>query len=483
MTIVNFDDPVPLFDIFDMPDDDSLDPDLAVPSLIFYGSEGDDYIQVGDGNDNEFYGGAGNDILVGATGSNVMDGGSGDDTLDGGAGDDTMTGGQGNDTYMVDARGDVVSEGSGINDGIDTVQSSISYILTANVENLMLMGSENLFGGGNQSNNVINGNAGNNVLQGFDGHDTIYGGNGNDEFYGGMGNDSLLGGAGGDNLMDVEGGDDALYGDDGADQLSSYAGNDVLYGGVGNDNLFGGTDQDTLYGGADNDLMRGGDGNDLLDGGAGADSMGGNLGDDTYVVDNRLDYIDEKAGQGNDSVLSSVDYTLRQNIENLTLTDVAIIGIGNDLSNTVVGNGSDNMLYGRAGDDMLSGWAGNDALRGGWGNDTMTGGDGADTFVFDTNGGVDHITDFTSGSDHIQIGATLVRALGGTGALTAESFYAADDAMAGHDADDRLIYDTKTGALYYDADGSNAGAAVQIAVLDRAGGVVPVLHYADFIFG
>ncbi len=426
-----------------------------------------------------------NNLIIGNGSANVLNGLGGNDTIDGGAGNDTMTGGTGNDVYMVDARGDVVSEGSAVNDGTDTVFSSISYTLSANVENLMLTGSENLFGNGSELNNVIMGNAGNNDLQGLDGNDTIHGGDGNDQFYGGKGNDSLLGGAGGDNIMDVDGGDDVLYGEDGADQLSSYAGNDVLYGGVGNDNLLAGADQDTLYGGADDDLMRGGDGNDLLDGGTGSDNMIGNFGDDTYVVDSGLDAVFERVGEGYDTVLSSVDFTLRQNtdVENLTLTGNAIIGTGNDLSNTIIGNGSDNVLSGLVGNDTIDGGAGNDALHGGTGHDILTGGDGADTFVFDTNGGLDRITDFISGSDHIQIAATLVRTLGGTGALTAQSFYAADDAVAGHDADDRLIYDTKTGALYYDADGSNAGAAVQIAVLDMAGDVVPMLQYEDFIFG
>jgi Ca2+-binding RTX toxin-like protein len=103
--------------------------------------------------------------------------------------------------------------------------------------------------------------------------------------------------------------------------------------------------------------------------------------------------------------------------------------------------------------------------------------------VFDKTVGSDHITDFTVGSDHINLTTALVSLLGGTSALTDASFYAAADAVIGHDANDRLIYNTTTGALYYDVDGSGNKAAVQIAVLDRVGGIAPTLLYSDFTFG
>ena len=114
-------------------------------------------------------------VITGNSGNNILVGGAGDDTLDGGAGADSMRGGAGNDTFVVDNAGDVVTESSPAN-GVDTVLSSVTFNLGANVDNLTLTGNANINGGGNGDANVITGNAGNNILTGGGGNDTLVGG-------------------------------------------------------------------------------------------------------------------------------------------------------------------------------------------------------------------------------------------------------------------------------------------------------------------
>ena len=349
-----------------------------------------------------------NDSLIGADGA---------DRLDGGPGADVLTGGPGNDTYTVETPGDLVVELPG--EGTDLVNSTISWTLGPNLENLTLTGTAAVNGTGNELANALTGNAAANSLDGGAGNDVLNGGVGVDTLIGGMGNDRLTGGTGADSMLGGLG-DDTYDVDDPADAVIEAAGdgNDLVnsglptyvladnverltltgtapIGGTGNglantltgntaaNLLDGAAGDDTLNGLAGADTLVGGLGNDKLVGGTEADSMAGGAGDDSYDVDNAGDVITELAGEGNDLVTSTAaNYTLSPEIERLTLGGTAAInGTGNDQANTITGNTADNVLDGAGGTDTLTGGTGADTLLGGAGADKLIGGVGADRMV------------------------------------------------------------------------------------------------------
>ncbi len=342
------------------------------------GGGGDDVIHAGGGIDS-LLGGAGKDILYGEAGDDTISAGSENDWLDGGAGADAMSGGTGDDTYVVDDLNDTTTEAAG--QGTDLVRASVNWTLGANLENLVLEGAGDINGVGNTAGNQLTGNAGANTLNGMDGDDVIKGGDGNDTLLGGNGADTLIGGNGTDDL-DGQGDNDVLNGGAGDDTLFGGSGNDQLDGGADNDILNGGTGNDQLNGGDGTDILNGGDGNDVLTGGLGADAMSGGLGDDAYYVDDVTDTVSESAGQGSDTVRTTVTFTLSANVENMVLEGVGNInGTGNGLVNAMTGNAGNNTLDGGAGDDVLKGMNGNDILIGGTGSDILVGGAGSDSFV------------------------------------------------------------------------------------------------------
>lgn len=380
---------------------------------------------------NVLTGNDGNNYLYGDAGNDSLFGGAGNDTLIGADGADLMAGGANDDVYYVDNVEDQIVEmmdGS----GHDIVQSSVTFTLAANVEDLTLLGPANLGGTGNADANYIRGSGGANVLRGLAGNDTIHGDAGNDSIDGGAGNDLLRGDDGNDTML---GGDDndLLLGGAGNDSIDGGAGNDVIYAEAGaDDQLFGGTGNDSLYGN---------DGANVLDGGAGHDSMAGSNGNDSYLVDDAGDVVAENAGEGIDTVYSLLHtYTLGANIE--------AGGIGGAAAASLTGNALANTLTGGNGNDTLDGGLGADTLRGGMGNDTYRVNAAGDVIIETAaDGGTDTVQSAisfalnTSGREQLENLALL-----GTGNLNATGNAKANvltgntgnNSLSGLDGNDRL---------------------------------------------
>ncbi|MBK6632655.1 MAG: putative Ig domain-containing protein, partial [Betaproteobacteria bacterium] len=250
--------------------------------------------------------------FTGTSGNDTLTGMSGDDTLDGGAGSDTMRGGKGNDIYIVGSTGDKVFENAG--EGSDEIRSSVTFTLSANVENLILTGTSAINGTGNDLDNVLIGNSAKNTLKGGLGNDTYFvsstdvvtetANQGIDTVSSG-GTWTL--GSNLENLLLT--GTTAINGT--GNTLSNY-----LRGNTANNTLKGGTGIDLLEGGAGNDTLsdstasdrgyfNGGAGTDTLTGGSGAEIFIGGTGNDTLGTGSGADVIVFNLGDGQDTVTSA----------------------------------------------------------------------------------------------------------------------------------------------------------------------------------
>ncbi|WP_238364099.1 calcium-binding protein [Mesobacterium pallidum] len=224
---------------------------------------------------------------------------------------------------------------------------------------------------------------------GTTGHDLMDGTSGADHLAGWTGNDTLNGFAQHD-ILEGGVGADLLNGNWGDDTLIGGLGDDTGFGGVGDDLLQGGEGLDSLAGEGGNDRLEGDAGNDTLDGGAGADTMVGGTGSDVYIVDDAGDVIIEAAGEGRDSVESSISIALsdlNQQLEDLTLIGTGDMdGAGNGRPNVITGTTGQNLLEGKHGRDKLIGLAGDDTLDGGLGGDRMIGNYGNDLYIVNDTG-------------------------------------------------------------------------------------------------
>ncbi|MDD1422853.1 cadherin domain-containing protein, partial [Dolichospermum sp. ST_sed1] len=208
-----------------------------------------------------FNGTTGNDSVKGGTGNDDLTGGNGNDYLNGGTGTDFLIGGKGNDTFVVDNIGDIIAEG--LNDGIDTVESSITWTLKNHLENLTLTGITAINGTGNNLNNIITGNTGNNTLDGGLGNDTLIGGLGNNTLIGGVGNDSYYVYNAADSITELVGqGIDSVYSTI-TYTLTTYTENLTLQGTTAI-NATGNTFNNIITGNAADNVLTGGTGADTL---------------------------------------------------------------------------------------------------------------------------------------------------------------------------------------------------------------------------
>ncbi len=470
-----------LFGEYDFRFTGTPDPNFGHDTI--YGEDGNDYIDGGRGNDtlwggeqndtingraendaiygegghDTIYGEDGNDLLFGEEdynvtgvpnphfGNDLILGGNGDDYIDGGRGNDTLWGGEQNDTINGRAENDIIY-GEG---GHDTIFGEDGNDLLFGEEDYNVTGVPNPHFG----NDLILGGNGDDYIDGGRGDDTLWGGEQNDTIFGRADNDAIYG----------EDGNDTLFGEDGNDVIDAGNGNDFadggnhddfIDGGDGDDSLYGASGNDTIQGSTGYDLLRGGDGNDQLDGGYGNDNLDGESGNDELHGGADDDTIQGGLGQDTLDGEDGNDY-LRGGQDHDRLDG------GND-SDRLYGDEGNDTLFGGSGNDKLFGGIGNDLLVGETGNDILIGGAGADQFKFNAlNEGVDLIKDFSAtDGDRIVLSSSGFGSDLSLGKLNTEDFILGTAAKR---ESDRLIYDSATGVLYFDTDGTGSLQQTQVA--------------------
>ncbi|WP_262030835.1 glycoside hydrolase family 113 [Microvirga sp. Mcv34] len=253
---------------------------------------------------------------------------------------------------------------------------------------------------------------------------------------------------------------------------------DKLDGGYHNDTLNGAGGNDLLWGGAGHDRVNGGDGNDVLIGGSGDDTLDGGTGDQDKAVlsGRRADYVVTKSQDGSFAFLDSrVNGDGRDTVSGIEVFEFSDGIVASSNLNPLIDGGigaNGQILIGTKKADKLVGGVGNDVLYGKLGKDVLTGGSGQDIFVFDTKPNaktnVDKIADFNVADDSIYLENKYFKVGSGTPSkpkqMASKYFYKGAKA---HDADDRIIYDSKKGVVYYDADGVGGAAQIKIATLSK----------------
>jgi Ca2+-binding RTX toxin-like protein len=326
---------------------------------------------------------AGN-LITGNAGEDTLTAGSGSDTLDSGSGIDTLVGGGGLDTFVVNNSGDVV-EPNIFSEAQDTIESSVDYDLSAPVGALNLTGSADLYAEDDDGYATITGNQGDDTLAGGAGSDTLVAGSGVDTFDTGTGDNTFVINNTND-VIDLTTG----WGNDTVDSSVTYVLTDPLVA----LNLTGSADLSatddygyaTLTGNEASDTLIGGSGSDTLVAGAGVDTLEAGTGNNTFVINNAGDVIETGDAPGDDTVESSLSYTLGQGLDTLLLTGSGNLeGAGNaDASDLLEANSGNDTLIAGTGSDTLTAGSGSDSLAGGSGHDELIGGSGADTLVAGT---------------------------------------------------------------------------------------------------
>lgn len=384
----------------------------------------------GNGFVNEIRGEDGDDRLLGFGADDTLYGGDGDDYFEGGTGNDALLGGPGDDFYYVIDEDAIVESQD---EGFDTVQSGVSFILPAHVENLWLLGVEPTSGSGNDLDNgligdilsnTLSGMDGDDGLQGLEGDDILYGGNGDDTLAGGSGNDQLRGGAGDDvldydpdDVFTVDGGTGtdtlAIQGEGVALDLGGVAGAPITgiefidLTGIGFNTLLL-READIVSLSDDTDVLRiNGDGDQVIADGTwtaggtanidGLDYREYTLGNATLLIQTSVlfsaDTEEQDPGDPDNGPLDVVGTPDNEALDGSAFDD-RITGLGGN--DVIDGGAGADTLIGGGGNDALNGAAGNDVLKGGGGDDTLNAGSGDDTLV---GGGGNDVMDGGEGSD------------------------------------------------------------------------------------